>query len=56
MDRKGHGPIDFVSKGFGIVLGFFLVRLASDGVALSQGTAIFLGITLILLSIAAFFG
>ncbi len=56
MDKRGHGPIDFVSKGFCIILGIILLRLSSDGVTLSSGTAIFLGLALIILSVAAFFG
>jgi hypothetical protein len=54
--RKGHGPIDFISKGFGIAFGIALIRLSTDGVLISQSFAIILGIVWIIISIAAFFG
>ena len=55
MNNKGHGPIDYISKGFCITLGIILIKLSSGGVQIPGMIALITGILLILLSVLAFF-
>jgi len=53
--RKGHGPIDLISKVILVIVGIVFIKLAISGVSLPASILLLFGIFLVISQILSFF-